>query len=203
MFMILLSSGSYNPAREAQYNQIWGEASLGLVSAPRCSLFLTLVDDVLKTSLTILIIFALHSIWWNKDILSWPTPSIWSLMTAMLCLSFHINVLFGGSLFAGAPLYSVKRAQLIDTLLTFYIAGVFNPITGLLPGNRFGYLSLVAASSYLCTGAAFAPGVSLHFGRAHACISLGIWLCIDVALCTCPLWSHSVVHKIRRRKLGV
>merc|ERR1711871_1553378 len=101
-----MSGISFLPAREIQYHQVQGEASLGLITAPGFTMFMVLLDDVLKTFMATFTLMTLHSIWWREFVVrSWPNGGdIWGLGLACCIYMYHQTVMFSGLFYAGAPM---------------------------------------------------------------------------------------------------
>jgi hypothetical protein len=191
MMMIIMSGQVFLPAREIQYNQMQAEASLGLITAPSVSLFLTTVDDILKMCCVIGVVFSLFSIWWDKTVTqSWPNGGgIWGIMVAAMFYINHDGSISTSLLFSGVPLAFTMIFIMLDMIMTFYVSGVFSPESGILPANRFGFLAQYPAAMITFTGAGYPPWVQVHFPRMAANVSFGVWTILDVVQFTGPLWT--------------
>jgi hypothetical protein len=199
VMLSMMTMGSFLPAREVQYNQIAGEASLGLITAPRFTAMLTILDDLLKMTCVMCAVFAIHSIWWDKDVVSnWPNGGfIWELMIGAIFFMWHQICITVAPLLAGIPLIFVMNIYMLDMIFTFFVAGVFNPQSGVLPGNRYGFLGQLPAAVYTFTGSAYSPFIPVHFSRTDATVSLVCWVLIDLILMAGPLWIPLIGKWIR------
>merc|ERR1712046_521102 len=65
---LMVASGMMIPARINEEPRTYGEASLGLVTAPAFTLTLALFDDLIKTFLAQVFLFGLHAIWWDDSV---------------------------------------------------------------------------------------------------------------------------------------
>jgi len=198
-FILFGTNGNFVPGRIAQYQRVFSEASIGLITAPGETLLMIQIHDVAFALLGVTVIVAVQSTAWNVE-----RYSIWQLYEAALMMFYAQSALYVGLPFLGLPLAAILPVMGLDMLLFFYIGGPISPsnTAGVMD---VGFLCPYFDFMYFTTDGAVLPaGIPPNFSFSENVINLFLGLFLfGFTLCFFSPWLKCIREENRSTDLAM
>jgi len=143
---------------------------------------LIILDDLLHFAVILFALSLVHAQYWNLI-----RYTAWDVFNGNLIGGVHniypgiVMVLCGVS----GPLANL--ATMLDALIGLFVSGMFSPASGLLPGNKYGYIAMPHATFKVIADAPLAPFIEIEYPHIMALIFFSIYCVFDFVVVFHPI----------------